>query len=83
MLIDKYRKVFEEPKHLLSYHNMDHCIHLQMGSSLVNVQPYRDPYFQKEAMEKLVQDMLENGVIQHSNSPFSSLVVFVKKKDRS
>lgn len=51
MLIDKYRKVFEEPKHLLSYHNMDHCIYLQMGSSLVIVRPYRNPYFQKEAMK--------------------------------
>jgi len=34
----------------------------------------------KDIIEKLVSDMLQQGVIQYTNNPFSSLVVVVGKK---
>jgi hypothetical protein len=38
---------------------------------------------QKGILKKMVDEMLESGIIQQSNNPFVSPVVLVKKKDRS
>ena len=41
------------------------------------------PHAQKEEVRKLLRDMLEKRVIQPSDSPWSSPIVLVKKKDGS
>ena len=51
-LLVQYKKVFATPQSLRPFCSIHHRIHLQPGSSLVNVRPYRYPYFQKDAMEK-------------------------------
>jgi hypothetical protein len=37
----------------------------------------------KNEVEDQLQDMLSKGIIQHSSSAFSSLVLLVKKKDKT
>lgn len=61
----------------------DHRIPLKEGTIPFNLRPYRYSIIQKDIVDKLVDEMLAQGVIQHSNSPFASPVVSVRKKDSS
>ena len=45
------------------------------------MRPYRYAPVLKDEIERQVNDMLNNGLIQPSASPFSSSVLLVKKKD--
>ena len=47
----------------------------------MNMKHYWYPYFQKDVMEKHVQEICECGFIYCSTSPYSSPVLSVKKKD--
>nr|GEX49229.1 Ty3/gypsy retrotransposon protein [Tanacetum cinerariifolium] len=69
------------PKRLLPTRPFDHRIPLLPTSSPINVKPYRYPHFHKTEMERLISEMLSEGIIRPSNSPFSSPVLLVKKKD--
>ena len=83
ILLKEFTVVFQEPSSLPPFRDTDHRIHLKSDASPVNVRPYRYPHFQKSEMEKLVQEMLQQGIIRTSHSPYSSPVLLVKKKDGS
>ncbi|WVZ53038.1 hypothetical protein U9M48_004029 [Paspalum notatum var. saurae] len=51
--------------------------------SKVRIGPYRYPPAVKDEIETQVVEMLKSGIIQHSQSAFSSPVLLVKKKDLS
>nr|CAH67280.1 OSIGBa0111L12.7 [Oryza sativa] len=50
------------------------------NSKPVFIRPYRHTSGQKDEIERQVQEMLQNGVIQHSSSAFSSPALLVKKE---
>nr|GEW28417.1 reverse transcriptase [Tanacetum cinerariifolium] len=62
---------------------LDNRILLKEGVTSVNISPYRYPPTQKDAIEAMVKELLDTGVIRQSNSPFFSPIVMVKKKDGS
>jgi hypothetical protein len=53
------------------------------GAWPFDIRPYRYAPVLKSEIEKQVHDMLEAGLIQQSNSPFSLPVLLVKKKDNT
>ncbi|PKA66247.1 putative mitochondrial protein [Apostasia shenzhenica] len=82
-LLQTYSEVFTEPKGLPPHRPFDHQIVLKEGTDPINVKPYRYPALQKAAIEKLINEMKDAGIIRDSASPFSSPIVLIKKKDGS
>jgi hypothetical protein len=60
-----------------------HSIPLVSGSLPPNICPYRYPFCQKNEFEKMVQELLNVGVIRPSTIPYSSPVVMVLNKEGS
>ncbi|CAJ2644785.1 unnamed protein product [Trifolium pratense] len=81
ILLHTYKELFKTPNTLPPHRSHNHSIPLIEGHNPVKVKPYRYPHSQKNQIELMVQDMLQQGIIQPSTSPFSSPIVLVKKKD--
>ncbi|GKC95235.1 retrotransposon-related protein [Tanacetum coccineum] len=82
-LLKEFEDVFALPTSLPPQRQRDHIIPLKEGVIPVNIRPYKHPPGQKDAIETMVQELLDSKVIRPSNSPFSSPIVMVKKKDGS
>jgi len=82
-LLDKYATVFEPPKGLPPSRACDHSIPLTQGAQPFVIRPYRYTPALKTEIETQVHQMLQEGIIRPSSSPFSSSVVMAKKKDGS
>ncbi|XP_061344797.1 uncharacterized protein LOC133290684 [Gastrolobium bilobum] len=82
-LLLQFLDVFQVPHELPPFRGLDHAIHLIDKVQPVNVKPYRYAYCQKNEIEQQTTALLTNGFIRHSQSPFSSLVLLVKKQDGS
>ena len=77
----QFAHVFEAPKGLPPRRKYDHTIPLTPGTTHVSVRPYRvDPHLKTE-MEKQVRELLQNGMIKISRSPFQYTMLMVKNKD--
>ena len=82
-LLIEFSELFEAPTRLPPPHSHDHRIPLQPGAGPICVCPYRSPHFHKQEIECLVKEMLSQGIIWPSQSPFSSSVLLVWKHDGS
>ncbi|KAL4347798.1 hypothetical protein GQ457_17G006860 [Hibiscus cannabinus] len=80
-LLLEFANVFQEPQGLPTCRGHEHNIALQDEQAVVKIRPYRYPAVQKDEIERLIQDMLQAGVIRDSVSSFASPIVMVKKKD--
>ena len=78
MFKKEFEDVFEDPKELPPERGVfDHQITLKEGSKLINIRPYRYLLKHRDIIEQFIQEMLERGIIQHSNSPYTSPVVLI------
>ncbi|GJX34061.1 retrotransposable element Tf2 [Tanacetum coccineum] len=80
-LLDSYQDVFVTPTSLPPKRKQDHRIPLVPNIPPINIRPYKHPPNQKDVVEAMVQEIMESGAIRDSQSPYSSPIVMVKKKD--
>lgn len=80
-LLSYYDILFAPPTTLPPARSIDHHITLLPNTTPINVRPYKYAYSQKTELETQGQDMLSQGIIQPSTSPFSSPVILIKKKE--
>ena len=63
---------------------VSHTIYINTGDNPPIWQPVRHaPFALREKMEELIQNMMAQGVIQHSSSLWASPVILVEKRDGS
>ncbi|UYV65318.1 hypothetical protein LAZ67_3003933 [Cordylochernes scorpioides] len=53
------------------------------SEKIITIRPYRVPICDQQEIRNQVQQMLENGIIEQSFSPFSSPVTLVTKRDKT
>lgn len=73
--------MFSVPHGLPASRGCDHRIHLMPNTNPVKVKPYRYTHAHKYEIKNMVAQMLSDGLIEPSTSPFSSPVLLVKNKD--
>lgn len=78
-LLLEFAKVFEVPVGLLPLRGHEHQIIFKEGSSPICEWPYRDLFYQKTEIEKIVHEVLETSSIRVSQSHFSSPILLVRK----
>jgi Reverse transcriptase (RNA-dependent DNA polymerase)/RNase H-like domain found in reverse transcriptase/Retroviral aspartyl protease/Retrotransposon gag protein len=82
-VLNQFPEVFDGTSNTPPCRDIDHIIPLQPNSQLVNLRPYRYSHFQRLELDKIIEELLSNGVIRPSTSPFVSPALLVKKKDGS
>ena len=82
-LIKEYQDIFPEklPKGVPPEREVQHQIEIELGSK----PPYRPPYrlgpAEQDELEEQIKDLLAQGFIRPSCSPYGAPVLFVPKKD--
>lgn len=80
-LMQKFPDVFNEKSGRTK--KVQHKIDLTPGSKPFNSPPFRYAPARKETIEQHIKEMLEQGIISPSTSPWASPVILVPKKDGS
>jgi hypothetical protein len=65
---------------LSSTNAVKHSINVLPGTTPINTKPYRLPDGQKVAIEKQVEKLVDEGIIEESNSPWNRPLLTVPKR---
>lgn len=84
-ILQEYSDVItnEKPPFIPDIGRVTHEIHLKKDVSIPARPPYRMAAAENEALNKEISELLKQGAIVPSSSPFSAPVLFVKKQDGS
>ena len=79
--MEEFNDICRLPTGLPPPREHDHAINLKEGAAIPHERPYRYLHFQKNEIEKIIDEMLNVGIIRPSTIPYSSPIILVKKKD--
>lgn len=82
-LLNEYTYLFTSGNSVTQINTGELSIRLKNPDKTVQRRPYRLAPIERENVKKIVQDLKENGIVRDSNSPFSSPILLVRKKDGS
>lgn len=82
-LVGKHNDLFRLPNDRLGHTDIASHKITTIDDRPIHTKQYRYPHVHKEEINKQVQDLLENNVIQTSNSPYNSPLWIVPKKPDS
>ena len=82
-LINEYKDVFPEklPKGVPPHREVQHVIDVEPGNKPSYRPPYRLGPAEQDELEEQIRDLLAQGFIRPSCSPYGAPVLFVPKKD--
>jgi hypothetical protein len=78
--IQDYASLFDKPVGLPPSRSHYHTVPLVPGAIPFRLRPYRYNPAQKDEIETQISELLRNGMIQPSNSPFASPIILARKK---
>ena len=73
----------DPPTEMPPHRDIEHHIDLKEGSKPVWRRQYRLSFEEKKELQKQIAELIEQGFIRPSASPYNAPVLFVKKKDGS
>ena len=83
-LCREYNEIFYLPGDILSFTDaIKHTIPLLENSPIVHVKPYRLPIHQRNEVKKQIDQLIIDGIVTPSKSPFNSPLLLVPKKPDS
>jgi hypothetical protein len=82
-IVSRFRDVFPDalPKGLPPKRRVDHKIELEPGQQPPSRPTYRMSQPEMDELKKQLAELMENGHIRESKSPYGAPVLFVKKKE--
>ena len=82
-VVKEYKDIFSDKSTPTGLSKMCEAIISTGDSPPIRQKPYRLPFSKREKAEECVQQMLEEGIIEPSNSPWASPITLVPKPDGS
>lgn len=80
-LLNSYADCFSKGPHDLGRTNVDKHVINTDNNTPIKLNPYKLPHGLKEESDKIVNEMLNNGIIQPSKSPWCNPYFLIKKKN--
>ena len=79
-----YKDVFlDEIPGLPPHRDVDFIIELHLGASPISMTPHRMVPVELQELKVQLQELLDNGFIRPSTSPWGALVLFSKNKEKT